>query len=65
MKRWQQIALVALAYFGLAWLGLQVATVADQVTLLWAPAGIARNTMQNKMKMNCRAMSVAYSVFGW
>ncbi|MEN8183735.1 MAG: MASE1 domain-containing protein [Myxococcota bacterium] len=37
---WQN-ALLALAYFGTAWLGLQVATVGTQVTLLWAPAGIA------------------------
>jgi signal transduction histidine kinase len=37
---WQQIAGLAAVYFGLAWLGIQVATVGDQVTLLWAPAGV-------------------------
>jgi signal transduction histidine kinase len=41
MTALRQIAGVAVVYFGLGWLGLQFATVGDQVSLLWAPAGIA------------------------
>ncbi len=36
-----QVVGLALVYLGLAWLGLQVATLGHQVTLLWAPAGVA------------------------
>ena len=37
---WRQIAGLAACYVGLAWLGLQFATIGDEVTLLWAPAGV-------------------------
>ena len=36
-----QIVGLAIVYLASAWLGLRVATVGDQVTLLWPPAGIA------------------------